>query len=70
MTRFTYIRSRTFDGPERLPPNQDDVPQPSGVTVRRYYFDIRDNDLFIKDEDGFELPSRDVAKREASISLV
>src|SRR5687767_8492934 len=38
--------------------------------LRRYYFDTRDNDLFIKDEDGFELPSADVAKRKASVSLV
>jgi hypothetical protein len=35
----------------------------------RYYFDSRDNNSFIKDEDGVELASFNDAKKEAARAL-
>ena len=35
----------------------------------RYYFDSRDNDLFLEDDEGYELPSLAVAKRLAAAAL-
>lgn len=35
----------------------------------RYFFDTRDGDLFIEDDDGFELPDLEAAKAAASASL-
>jgi hypothetical protein len=37
--------------------------------VPRYFFDIRDGDELIADEEGLELPDLDAAFREAAYSL-
>ncbi len=37
--------------------------------MTRYYFDIRDNEGFVRDEIGLELASLDTAKKEAAIAL-
>jgi len=34
--------------------------------MRRYYFDLRDNDTFLPDEDGIELLSMEVVKNQAA----
>jgi hypothetical protein len=35
----------------------------------RYYFDVRDNDTFIEDDLGVELPSLEIVKRDAARAL-
>lgn len=35
----------------------------------RYYFDVRDGDEIIRDEEGYELPSLEAVQREAVLSL-
>jgi len=35
----------------------------------RYYFDVRDSDENIRDEEGYELPSLEAVQREAVLSL-
>jgi hypothetical protein len=37
--------------------------------MTRYYFDLRDRDGFIIDDEGFELPDIEAAQREAVLSL-
>ena len=34
-----------------------------------YFFDTRDNDLFVEDQVGVELPDLEAVKRQAAISL-
>lgn len=35
----------------------------------RYFFDTRDGDLFVEDDDGSELPDLNAAKKVAALSL-
>jgi hypothetical protein len=35
----------------------------------RYYFDTRDDDLFVQDDEGIELPSFERAKQDAARAL-
>jgi hypothetical protein len=37
--------------------------------MARYYFDVRDNDTFIEDDVGVELPSLEIVKRDAAKAL-
>lgn len=37
--------------------------------VPHYFFDTRDNDLFIEDEVGLELPDLEAVKAQAAVSL-
>ena len=37
--------------------------------MTRYYFDLRDRDGFIIDDEGFELPDIEAVQREAVLSL-
>jgi hypothetical protein len=37
--------------------------------MTRYYFDLRDRDGFILDDEGFDLPDIEAVQREAVLSL-
>jgi hypothetical protein len=45
------------------------LPWPERGIMRRYYFDIRDGDILIPDEDGLQLTSSQAAQEEAARSL-
>ena len=38
--------------------------------MRRYYFDLRDDDALVEDEEGIELPDIESVQEEAARSLV
>ena len=37
--------------------------------MTRYFFDTRDNDRFVRDDDGLEFPDLEVAKSEAARAI-